>query len=139
MQDKNMGEKTTDNQGNSGLRFSQEQYDMLKRCSDKKDMTEWNQWRKGNPDEDIELEGADFSRWQLEGVHLNAGKGKYPYALLNTGTIPPDGVGPVHMLQGNVFLKGAKFIDAHLEWADFRGAYLNYADFSKAQNSLKPR
>jgi len=105
---------------------------MLKRCSDKKDMTEWNQWRKGNPDEDIELEGADFSRWQLEGVHLNAGKGKYPYALLNTGTIPPDGVGPVHMLQGNVFLKGAKFIDAHLEWADFRGAYLNYADFSKA-------
>ena len=26
-------------------RFSQEQYDMLKRCSEKKDMTEWNEWR----------------------------------------------------------------------------------------------
>lgn len=27
-------------------RFSPEQYEMLKRYSDKKDMTEWNQWRK---------------------------------------------------------------------------------------------
>lgn len=27
-------------------RFSQEQYDMLLRCSQKKDMTEWNQWRQ---------------------------------------------------------------------------------------------
>ena len=26
-------------------RFSPKQYEMLKRCSDKKDMTEWNEWR----------------------------------------------------------------------------------------------
>jgi hypothetical protein len=25
-------------------RFSQEQYEMLKRCFDKKDMTAWNEW-----------------------------------------------------------------------------------------------
>ena len=30
-------------------RFSRQQYDMLKSCSDKKDMTEWNQWRNQNP------------------------------------------------------------------------------------------
>jgi hypothetical protein len=29
--------------------FSQEQYDMLLRCSEKKDMTEWNEWREANP------------------------------------------------------------------------------------------
>lgn len=27
-------------------RFSQKQYDMLLRCSEKKDITEWNEWRK---------------------------------------------------------------------------------------------
>jgi hypothetical protein len=41
-------------------RFSQQQYDMLKRCSEKKDMTEWNQWRNHNPAQDILLEGADL-------------------------------------------------------------------------------
>jgi len=29
--------------------FSQAQYDMLLRCSDKKDMTEWNRWKEINP------------------------------------------------------------------------------------------
>ena len=32
-------------------RFSQEQYEMLKRCSEKKDITEWNEWRDKNRDE----------------------------------------------------------------------------------------
>ena len=41
-------------------RFSQEQYDMLKRCSDKKDLTEWNEWRKQNPNEDVLLCSADL-------------------------------------------------------------------------------
>jgi hypothetical protein len=34
-------------------RFSQEQYDMLIRCSEKKDMSEWNDWRQQNPETDI--------------------------------------------------------------------------------------
>ena len=41
-------------------RFSRQQYDMLKRCSDKKDMTEWNEWRNLNPAQDVLLEGADL-------------------------------------------------------------------------------
>lgn len=36
-------------------RFSQEQYDMLKRCSDKKDMREWNEWRE---EKSIKCEGG---------------------------------------------------------------------------------
>ncbi len=35
--------KSKNEKPNEERRFSQEQYDMLKRCSDKKDMTEWNQ------------------------------------------------------------------------------------------------
>jgi hypothetical protein len=31
-------------------RFSQERYDMLLRCSGKKDITERNQWRRENPE-----------------------------------------------------------------------------------------
>jgi hypothetical protein len=34
-----MGEKSSNAAKNQDRRFNQEQYDMLKRCSDKKDMT----------------------------------------------------------------------------------------------------
>jgi hypothetical protein len=54
----------------AGRRFSQEQYDMLLRCSERKDMTEWNEWRKANPDEDILLEGADLAGVNLEDAML---------------------------------------------------------------------
>jgi len=52
-------------------RFSRQQYDMLKRCSEKKDMTEWNQWRNNNPVQDVFLEGADLKKCWLSGVLLN--------------------------------------------------------------------
>jgi len=55
---------------NEGRRFSREQYDMLKRCSDKKDVTEWNEWRDENYDQDIKLESAEFSEFYLKGVNL---------------------------------------------------------------------
>ena len=51
-------------------RFSQEQYDMLKRCSDKKDMAEWNEWRKSHPDEKILLEGALLDKSHLRKADL---------------------------------------------------------------------
>jgi hypothetical protein len=50
-------ERTRDEQQR---RFSQEQYEMLKRCSDKEDMSEWNEWRAKNRDRDVELESANF-------------------------------------------------------------------------------
>ena len=43
-------------------KFSQEQYDLLKRCSEKKDMTEWNEWRKKNSHEEIFLQNANLLR-----------------------------------------------------------------------------
>ncbi len=54
-----------------GLRCDLDQYEMLKRCSDKKDMTEWNEWRKGNFIKDILLEGADLFGMNLHNVDFS--------------------------------------------------------------------
>ena len=54
-----------------GLRCDLDQYEMLKRCSDKKDITEWNQWRQKHPNEEILLEGACLIDAHLERAKLN--------------------------------------------------------------------
>ncbi|MBW7992749.1 MAG: hypothetical protein FVQ84_22405 [Planctomycetes bacterium] len=115
--------KETETEEKHELKFSQDQYDMLKRCSEKKDMTEWNEWRKNAQwdylrNEDIYLEGADFSECYLKG------------ALLSTGTT----VG----IRGKVYLKKAVFVDAHLEgshlsFAHLEGANLNDAHLENAK------
>ena len=56
-------------------RFSQEQYDMLIRCSEEKDITEWNKWREKHKGESVFLEGANFEGARLKeadltGAHL---------------------------------------------------------------------
>ncbi len=81
-------------------RFSQEQYKMLKRCSDKKDITEWNEWRENNKEVDVFLEGAFFSKAYLKGSNLFRAK-----------------------------LKDASFINANLEGADLRLSDLENVDF----------
>jgi hypothetical protein len=91
-------------------RFSEEQYDMLRWCSARKDVTEWNLWRKeGYPNKDILLEGARLQRAHLKGAFLNTG--------LNSG------------FSGEVYLEGAKFHGAHLEDADLSDANLQGAKF----------
>jgi len=92
--------------------FNQEQYDMLMRCSEKEDMTEWNEWRKKNPKEKIFLEGANIAK-----------------ARQVSGTQEV-----FHM----AYLKGAILNKAHLGGADLRGsrlqgAFLNYAHLEKAK------
>jgi hypothetical protein len=57
-------------------RFNQAQYDLLKRCSEKKDMTEWDDWRNENLSEsiesyiEIELEGANLTNEYLRGAQF---------------------------------------------------------------------
>jgi uncharacterized protein YjbI with pentapeptide repeats len=103
-----------------GLRCDLDQYDMLKRCSDKKDMTEWNEWRKQNPEEDILLECADFSQGYLNGALLNAGG----FKNIDTGEFTE--------FHGEVHLKGAFFDQSHLQDVDFIGAYLAGATLYRA-------
>lgn len=40
-------------------RFSQEQYEMLLRCSEKENMMKWNDWRKANLNADVLLRGGN--------------------------------------------------------------------------------
>ena len=102
-----------------GRRFSQEQYDFLKECSEKGEegIKEWNQWRRAHPDDDILLEGEDanFKGWYLEGVYLYFSKTYESYE------------GPE--LTGKVYLKGAKFNKARLINARFDYAHLEGSDF----------
>ncbi len=60
----------TEPKENEERRFSQEQYDFLMRCSEKKDMTEWNDQRMDNPSIEILLEGLNLCEAQMEGAQL---------------------------------------------------------------------
>jgi len=49
--------------------FDEEQYQRLKRCSEKRDIADWNEWYKKNEGTLILLEGADLNRFCLEGAN----------------------------------------------------------------------
>lgn len=95
-----------------GLRCDLDQYEMLKRCSDKKNMTEWNDWRKSHKKEDVFLEGKDFSQWFLRSANL--------------GVLQMTDAGG--KLFGEVYLKGAIFEEADLKKADLQFAHLEGAN-----------
>ena len=87
-----------------GLRCDLDQYEMLKRCSEKKDMTKWNEWRKKNLNGEILLEGANFQHWVMKKVNLM-------------------------QYEKMVSLKKANFVDAHLEGSNFMRCNLEGANF----------
>jgi uncharacterized protein YjbI with pentapeptide repeats len=113
-------------------RFSQEQYDMLIRCSEKKDITEWNTWREEHKGESVLLEGANFESAQLKdadltGAHLEEAilykahleKADLRLALLEEATL------------WEARLKGAKLNYAHLERAKLDNGHLKKAVFEE--------
>jgi len=109
-----------------GRRFSQEQYDMLKHCSDEKDMSEWNEWRKEHPNEVIWLQGRNFKLWWLKKanfMHMN-----WFSEATNT-----------YISFGEVHLEGANFEWAKLQSANFAGAHIEGEDTrfwsAKARNA----
>lgn len=114
-----MGEQANQN---PERKFSQEQYDMLKRCSDAKDMTEWNNWREANPEEDVLLERADLSRANLEKANLQG-------AILWEAKLQKTTLRGAHLQRANfkrACLQGAEFgNDAKLQQADFSRAIVD--------------
>jgi len=115
-------------------RFSPEQYEFLKECSEKGEegIKEWNEWRKKHHDEDILLQGAKLEHMYLKGAFLNTS--------LNSGFS-----GDIYLEQAKLHgahledadlsdanLQGAKFLGAHLNGVDVRYAHLQGADFSRA-------
>ncbi len=63
--------------------FNQEQYAILKRCSEQKNISEWNNYRAAQPETRINLQNADLRRADLERADLRR-------ANLE-GTILPEG------------------------------------------------
>jgi len=105
-----------------GLRCDLDQYEMLKRCSEKKDITEWNEWREKHPKEDILLEGADLLRFYLKAV------------LFNT-SVDSGFSGGIHLESANLSFaqaEGGDFQSAHLENSDFVETHLEGANLSWA-------
>jgi len=123
-------------------RFSRQQYDMLKRCSEKKDMTEWNQWRKQNPAQDVLLEEANLKDCWLRGVLLNT-KGSSNFtgevhlegAILTRAQLRDANFECSHMESAQLYaadLTSGRFWLAHLEGAFFNGACLEEAQLNSS-------
>jgi len=107
--------------------FSQEQYDMLLRCSQKKDMTEWNEWREKNQDQEILLEGANLNGANLRGASLwgaNLNKAKLWKADLEGADLEGD------YLNGAILWK-SNLSNTNLNDADLTGAILRLATLQK--------
>jgi len=100
-------------------RCDPKQLELLKKCSKKRDMTEWNNWRQENPEKKIWLEGADLNHAHLEGAHLECAHLKnanFTLAYLKSSFF------------NEALLEGAKFGSAHLEDTIFYHADLRNAD-----------
>lgn len=123
---------------NSERQFSQDQYDMLKRCSDAKDITEWNQWRKANPAALILLEGADLNRMNLEGAVLEGtvlDRANLEGANLKGANLEGTELREANLRGANlkeVNLMGAHLFKANLQKANLVKAFLFKANLSGA-------
>ena len=77
-------------------------YERLKRCSEQKNMEEWNHWREMNPNSEIWLQKADFQHFILTGANFR-----------------------------KTHCEGANFSDAHCEGANFNSARCEGAKFTR--------
>jgi len=133
-------QKQSENSRKTEPRCDPKQLALLKKCSEKKDMTEWNNWRKDHPDEEIwlqraflqnafleeaglwraHLEGAnlwlaDLKRASLGGAHLEG-------ADLKIGSLENVCLNCAHLEQANLayaHIEGAEFTEGHLDGAVF--------------------
>jgi Pentapeptide repeats (8 copies)/Ion channel len=103
--------------------FDEDQYKMLLRCSEKKDMTEWNEWRKAHEKISVKLEGAKLTGAHLEGANLWE-------AHLESAEL--EGAHLEEANFGGAYLEGAKLLGAYLEDTFLRSTNLEGADLSEA-------
>jgi len=127
-----------DNREKQGRRFSQEQYEILLRCSQNHDVTEWNEWRKQSGRRDILLEGVTLKGAHLDNVNLKAAHLKgadLSDAYLKAADLSTARLEGAHLrrahLQGSYLyhahLEGAYLYDTHLEGADLTNCHLQNA------------
>ena len=102
---------------------NKEQYELLMRCSAKKDMTEWNKWREEHPDEEIYLENANLKHAHLENANLV--EAHLENANLVEARLENANLVEAHL--ENAYLVGAHLKNAHLGFAHLKNANLNSA------------
>jgi hypothetical protein len=98
--------------------YDQSQYELLIRCSEKGDLTQWNKWREYNQTVSILLEGANLAGADLWKANLAGAN------LKNVNLAGAD--------LWNANLKGAELISANLEGANLINVNLEGADLWKA-------
>jgi len=114
-----------------GLQCDLDQLEMLKRCSKKGNINEWNEWRLNNPNEDILLEGATLSGLNLKGANFCAGKYENEHKrLIEYGEVYLKNVEFYNtQLQNaqlyNVHIEGSWFYYTHLQGAILHGAIVS--------------
>jgi len=145
---------SSEGEANREFRCDPEQYAMLTRCSEKRDMTEWNNWRKTNPDVEISLDEADLEGAFLVQAHLewanlrgaNLSKALFydshlEYAKLDRANLEGAAMLFTHLKNADLLdarlcgasLHRSELEGASLEGADISGAYLGEADLRGAQ------
>lgn len=120
-------------------RFNQEQYDILKRCSQQRNINEWNNYRAEQPGVRIHLHNADLRKTALEGAKLSGADlegARLEGADLFAADLKKADLRGANLEKANLWgstlceanLDGASFASANLENADLRGANLEKAN-----------
>ena len=130
-------------QENQKRQFDEDQNKKLLRCSEKKDMTEWNEWRKDNKEISVLLERANLMGAHLEGAYLieahlertNLIGAHLERANLVGAHLEGANLGEAHLERaylGEAHLEGAILMGAHLEGAILAKAHLERANLGEA-------
>jgi hypothetical protein len=121
-----------------GLRCDIDQLEMLKRCSEKKDIIEWHEWRVRHQDEEIWLQGADLIRANLELVDLSKShleRANLAFTNLSGAHLYEANLKGVSLAMANlqnVMLRRADLQDAFIPMANLQGTDLIEANLKKA-------
>lgn len=119
---------------NQKRQFDEEQYKMLLRCSEKKDMTEWNEWRERNVNVKILLQKSLFPpKTYLKGANLR--KANLENANLEGANLQQANLEGAHLEEANIIdaelgnanLESSILWKANLEGANLKGANLKGA------------
>jgi len=102
--------------------FDENQYEMLIRCSEKQDITKWNQWRGNKKEVSILLKGAELARANLESADLRG-------AILRGADLWRANLKGADLRSAN--LMGVDLVKSNLEGADLEGANIEKADLWK--------
>lgn len=112
----------------ASVALSWKQFDLLMKCSAKHDMTEWNAWRKHNPEQPVRLQNVNIEKAYLRGADLR----KADFRGANLRGVDLSGAKLCDFNRRWADLSDADFREADLCGTDFRGANLSGANFDRA-------